>query len=219
MNRTAFIVAHSDDLELSCGGLLYKLNKKSLEFNLPIIIYTSDSAYRNYDGRWGRTLRQVKEETNKSLEIYGIKNWQIDVLHYPTKSVPYDSEIIERINRILDEMEIDTIITHNPDDSHLDHSNTAKSALTAGRRIPNFYTFEPIFPARSLSLFQPQMYIDISGEPYEAKIKSLMIHESQFKKYGKKWIDSVDSLSRLRGIQCNCERAECFTVIRQKLEI
>jgi LmbE family N-acetylglucosaminyl deacetylase len=115
-------------------------------------------------------------------------------------------------------MQIDTVFTHSPSDTHSDHSNTGKAAFTAARRLPNLFTFEPVFPAQLSTIFQPNTYIDIS-DIYHKKVNALKAQKSQYKKYGKQWIDAVDALSRLRGIECGVERAECFTTIKHRLEL
>lgn len=211
MKKIAIIIAHADDEVLSMGGTILKYKDAN-----PIIIHTTDSVYTDYHGRVHRTPEEAHIETYESLLALGVMPEQIENLGYRTKEVPYNSEIVEKIDKILNYYKIDTVFTHNPDDSHNDHANTAKAVFSACRRLPNLLTFEPVFPANSLSLFQPRLYIDIS-DTYSDKIFSLKLHTSQYKKYGQKWIDSVDALSRIRGIESGVERAEAFCVVKMRI--
>lgn len=214
MKNIAIVIAHSDDEILSMGGTLFKLRDKN-----PIIIYTSKSAYNTFTGQIERTEEETEIETDQALISLGFNPTNKICLNYPTKYVPYNSEIIEKLDKLFHDYNITTVFTHAIDDTHSDHANTARAVLTAARRINSIFTFEPIFPANSISLYQPKTYIDISGQPYERKILALLQHVSQVKKYGQVWLDSVDALSRIRGIEINKERAECFCCIKQELDI
>jgi LmbE family N-acetylglucosaminyl deacetylase len=211
MKNVCLIISHVDDEILSCSGIIAKID------NLHII-YTSSSDYMDFDGTIQRTKEESKKERIESLKKLNKRLPVIYDLDYPTKCVPYNSEIIEKIDRILRENNIDTVFTHSPSDTHSDHSNTGRAVFTAARRIPNLYIFEPVFPAQLSTIFQPNTYIDIS-DIYNKKISALKAQQSQYKRYGKKWLDSVDALSRLRGIESNCMRAECVTTIKQRIEL
>jgi LmbE family N-acetylglucosaminyl deacetylase len=216
MKNIAFIAAHSDDNELSAGGLIYKLYQAQKNV---YIIHTSTSDYKNFQGETHRTREEVEFETQESMKVLGVPEENIFCLGYPTKFVPYNSEIIEKIDRICTEYNIDTVFTHPADDSHHDHANTGKAVLSAGRRLPNIFNFEPVFPANSRQIFNPNWYVDISGDAYNQKVRALERHTSQAMKYGKKWFDSIDALSRLRGCEIDVYRAECFTVLKRKAEL
>lgn len=213
MKNIAIVSAHIDDELLSCSGIITKTRPENL-----ILIYTSKSDYIDLDGTVYRTIEQAQTERLSSLqELCKYLPIIID-LNYETKHVLYNSEAIEKVDTIFRKYQIDTVFTHSPSDTHSDHSNTGRIAFTASRRIPNLFTFEPIFPAQLSTIFQPNIYIDIS-EIYDKKIKALKLQKSQYTRYGQKWLDSIDALSKLRGIECMVDRAECFTVIKYKMEL
>lgn len=211
--RIAIVVAHSDDAEISMGGTISKYRD-----NEPIIIHTSDSVYTNFNGEVHRTKEEVEEEMYNGLKELGVLEGNVFNLGYVTKWVPSDSNIIEKIDEIFHQMSITHVFTHPLNDTHSDHANTAKAVFTAARRIPNLFTFEPIWPAATISLFQPQTFIDISDH-YINKLNAMLMHKSQHEKYGQIWVDSIDALSRMRGIEIGVERAEAFTCIKQKMEL
>lgn len=217
MKNIAFIAAHSDDCELGAGGLIYSLahtpGKKVY------VIHTSTSDYTNFKGESHRTPTEAHLETMDAMRVLGVPDDNILCLGYPTKMVPYSSEIIEKIDRLLCEYDIDSVFTHAADDSHHDHANTGKAVLSAARRLNNIFNFEPVFPANSRQIFNPNWYVDISGEAYTQKVRALERHTSQVMKYGQKWFECVDALSRLRGYEINVQRAECFTVLKRKAEL
>jgi LmbE family N-acetylglucosaminyl deacetylase len=214
MKNIAICVAHADDELLSCSGIISRV----AAYNL-VLVYASKSDYVDLDGTVYRTHKQVIDERLLSLTCLCQGNFPSIVdLGYDTKAVPYSSKIIEELDNIFRIYNIDTVFTHSPDDTHHDHANVGKATFTAARRIPNLFTFEPIFPAQGITLFHPNIYLDISNT-YENKINALKAQKSQYEKYGKKWLDAIDALSRLRGIESGVERAECFSVIKHKMEL
>ena len=127
MNNVIVIGSHFDDIELSAGGTIALLSKK---YNI-IAIVTSLSDYADYEGNIIRTETQARIEGEKGLLTLGVK--EIYRLNYQTKKIPYNSTIIEDLNKIIDLYAPELIIIPWINDTHPDHSNTAKSAISASR--------------------------------------------------------------------------------------
>jgi LmbE family N-acetylglucosaminyl deacetylase len=208
----AIIGSHFDDIELSMGGTLYLLTKN--KHNV-IAIITSQSDYSDYSGVILRTKEQAIKEGMRALHYLGVKI--IYCLNFPTKDVPCNSDIIEKINWILDKNKIDIIYTHSLDDKHPSHYNTSKATIAAARYYKNIIMYEPLHPSNLHISFQPLLYVNIS-ESFNAKINSLKLHKSQYRKYTN-WKDLIHSLARLRGIELGVKYAEAFQPLKMEYKI
>lgn len=206
------IGAHYDDLELSCGGTLANFCKKGYEVFINVV---TASDYTSYNGTILRDKYESEKEGIKGLTILGIRDYKIKNLGFKTKEVPFNHQLIEMINRSIDNIKPDLVISHSLNSSHQDHANTAKCVMAAARYQKNLWMFEPVYPDKMHNVpFHPVIYIDITNT-LDLKIKSLEAHTSQYKKYPQ-WGDLVISLARLRGIENKCQYAEVFEPIKME---
>ncbi len=200
--------AHADDVEIGCGGTVARHVEKGDNVTLLVM---AESSYTHYNGTVLRTLEEGEVEERSAAKVLGAK---LINLGFETKSVPYSSESIEAINKIIDDYNIDTIYTHWYHDTHQDHSRTTQSVISAGRYVRNILVYEPEYPAgRSYLGFWNQYYVDITST-FEMKMDSLKCHESQVKKYGDSFLEVVEARARHRGYEIGTRYAECFEVLR-----
>jgi len=206
------IGSHGDDLELSVGGTLAKFIKEGHEVFVNIVTV---SDYTSYSGEILRDKYEAAKENINGLKKLGIKEYKIKCLGYETKKVPFDSQLIEIINRSIDNIKPNLIISHHLSSSHQDHINTAKSVMAAARYQKNVWMFEPTYPDKMHNVpFHPIIYVDIS-DTFNLKLESLKEHVSQYKKYPY-WNTLITSLAQLRGIENKCIYSECFEPIKME---
>ena len=209
------IGAHADDIEIGCGGTLAKAIKNGYSVKVVIV---SDSVGNNYDGTILRTKEEVKTEILSAIKKLGIKKEDLIILKFPNKDVPYNSKIVESLNKIMDEYSPDLILTHWTFDTHQDHRNTALATISAARNHNNILMYEPFPPSgRSYIAYKPQVYIDIT-ENISNKIESIKAHKSQLNRYGRDWTESIEGRARMRGFESKVKYAETFELVRYKLE-
>lgn len=201
------IGAHFDDIELGCGGSLVKHVKN--EDNVCMYVLT-DSEYDDYNGRIMRTKEAALEEGKNAASILGVDNLICEELK--TKELQYSVDLIERINKVMDELNIDLVYTHWVHDVHQDHSAVGRATLNAARHVPRILMYRSNWYATNAQ-FNANFFIDIS--PYlETKIKALKAHKTEYQKFGGKWIDFVKHQNRNSGIEMEVEYAEAFEVIK-----
>jgi len=206
--RIAAIGAHIDDIEIGCGGTLAKATRNGHSVQM---IVMCDSAYTSFDGKVLRTVEEAIEEGKLAAQLLGVED--LIVLDFAIKDVPYNSATVESLDRELSEFKPDLILTHWPFDTHQDHRNTALATISAGRYINNILMYEPFPPSgRSYHPFRPQVYFDVS-ETIDKKINALRKHESQYKKYGEKWIESILGRAKMRGFDSFVNYAEAYEVV------
>ena len=200
--------AHADDIEIGCGGTVARHVRRG---DNVILLVMAESSYTDYKGRVLRSIEEGIGEEESAAKVIGAK---LINLGFKTKKVPYSSESIEAINRVIDDYCIDTIYTHWYHDTHQDHKRTTQSVLSAGRYVKNILMYEPEYPAgRSYLGFRNQYYVDISST-LNTKMEALKCHVSQVKKYGDSFLEAIEARARHRGYEIGNKYAECFEVIR-----
>src|SRR5574341_1379383 len=150
--------AHPDDVEIGCGGTA-ALHAK--EGDRVYILIMAKPFYADYRGDVLRSEKEGELEEKDGAKVLG---GQLMNLGFENKNVPYSSESVEAINKIIDDYKIDTIYTHWYHDTHQDHVRTTQSVIAAGRYVRNILMYEPEYPAgRSYLGFRNQYYVDITS--------------------------------------------------------
>ena len=109
--------AHLDDIEIAAGGTLAKAIDYGHEVKALIM---SRSGYTNREGSVQRTDEDAVKEGICALHILGIQN--IEILEFPTKDIPFESEIVNAIDICISGYNPDIIFTHHPFDTHQAHA-------------------------------------------------------------------------------------------------
>ncbi len=207
------IGAHLDDIEIACGGTLAKAIKAG---HVVRVLIMSKSGYTNKDGIVQRSDEQAVEEGVKALHTLGIT--EIEILDFPTKDIPFRSDVVNAIDVRIAAFNPDIIFTHHPFDTHQAHEGVAKASIAAARRMNTVFFYEPITPSgRSYVPFKPSLYVDIESTLC-MKIASLKCHKSEYNKFGAEdWIEGVRCRCGFRGYEIGKKYAEAFEVLRLEL--
>lgn len=207
------IGAHLDDIEIAAGGTLAKAVENGHEVKVLIM---SKSGYTNKEGQTQRSDDVAVEEGLRALHTLGIED--IEILDFPTKDIPFCSDVVNAIDLRMSEFDPDIIFTHHPFDTHQAHEGVAKASIAAARRKNTVFFYEPIQPSgRSYVAFKPVMYVDIE-QTIEKKIASLKCHESEYHKFGgEDWVEGVKCRCGFRGYEIGKKYAEAFEVLRLEM--
>ena len=209
-----FVVgAHLDDIELACGGTLAKAIKSGHEVKVVIM---SKSGYTNVNGEIQRKDDVAVQEGLNALHILGIND--IEILDFPTKDIPFHSDVVNAIDLRMSKFDPDIIFTHHPFDTHQAHMGVSQATIAAARRRNTVFFFEPITPSgRSYIPFKPHLYVDVS-DVIDFKIESLKAHVSEYNKFGAEdWIEGVRCRAGFRGYEIATKFAEAFEVLRLEM--
>ena len=204
--------AHLDDIEIACGGTLAKAIKNGHTVKVLIM---SKSGYTNKEGKMQRSDELAVEEGLNALHVLGIQD--IEILDFPTKDIPFASDVVTAIDVSMAAFDPDIIFTHWPFDTHQDHVAVGKSTISAARRYNTIYFFEPISPSgRSYVGFRPQVYVDIT-DVIDRKTAALDEHVTEKNKYGDYWTRGVEARAAFRGYEMGKMYGEAFEVLREEL--
>jgi LmbE family N-acetylglucosaminyl deacetylase len=191
--------AHPDDLEIGMGGTIAR--HASAGDRVVMAIATVPN---NRETRW-----RVAEH---AADVLGAELLMLDI---PPDELQHSRAIVQRFDKVLEQVEPDVIYTHWNSDSHQDHN--AVSMATIGATRANrcaVLMYEQTIPGGVVPWgFRAQSYVDISSW-MPMKMESIAMHKSQVRANGDLWVQGVRGRAMYRGYQMNVEYAEAFEVIK-----
>lgn len=225
--KILIVVAHPDDELLGLGATMYQLNKDySCETRVVIL----------GEGITSRADVRDLEASKRELEIHrrNIKDAQaaigygsVGIYDFPDNR--FDTvallDIIKVIEKEKKAFDPEVIFTHHGGDVNIDHQRTFEAVVTATRplkdeRVRLLVTFEtpsgtewraPTDPRH----FVPNMYISVSEEAIEAKIKGMESYEFEKRQYPHPRSPEALKIQAQRwGISVGTDFAEAFTIVR-----
>lgn len=181
-----FIGAHPDDCEVFGGGSAALFSKHGHQVKF-ISTTNGDAGHHMLSGE--ALVARRSKESIKAARALGV-SYEILDKHdgHLITDLPGRNLIIEKIRG----WQADIVVTHRPYDYHPDHRYTSQMVQDAAylvmvphivrhipplRKNPIFLYFQDNF--QRPCPFQPHIAIDI-GQTYEAKMKALYAHDSQF---------------------------------------
>jgi LmbE family N-acetylglucosaminyl deacetylase len=190
--------AHSDDIEIGCGGTLLRLISEHSQLNVHWVVF----------GASGLRI----EEAQKSAEMFlvGTKERRIIIHQFRDGYFPYKgAEIKDRFEEMKDQISPDLIFTHYRRDLHQDHRLIEELTWNTFR---NHLILEYEIPKYDGDMGAPNFYIPFSEDIATKKLQHLSeCFGTQRSKY---WFtgDTFTSLMRLRGVESRSESkyAEAF---------
>jgi len=153
----------------------------------------------------------------KSGKILGISTFEfLDFPDMQLDSIP-QLEINKKLEKIIKQLNPKIVYTTPPNDLNLDHQKVFESTLVATRpmlsKVRRILCYE--LPGYKKTQFNPSTYVDISKE-FVYKIKAFHCYKSEIKKFPHpRSIESIENLSKLRGIESGLKHAESFSLIRE----
>jgi LmbE family N-acetylglucosaminyl deacetylase len=203
--RILAIGAHPDDIEFGCGGTLIKYARQGHEI---LLLVMTDGA----GGGDAATRRGEQEAPARILRASKVF-WG----EYPDTAISLDRVLIQRVERIIQEVQPEFILVHYADDTHQDHRHLSTSTMTATRYSRNVLFYE----GPTTQNFSPSVFVDIASV-LEDKVASLQAHGSQVCKTNIEGLSIVDiarSSAHFRGIQGRVRDAEGFVPLRLFINI
>ncbi len=224
-NVVLSVLAHPDDAEFLCGGALIRL--RSLRWEVHIATMTpGDCGSAEYTADEIARIRRAEGAAAAAV---------IGATYHCVESrdllVAYNEPQLRAVTRLLRQVKPTIVITHSPQDYHLDHEMTSMLTRAAAfaapvplfdpgdlsplDHIPHLYYCDPLeghdIFGRDLP---PAFYIDISGT-IETKAEMLACHASQrnwlIKHHGvDNYIDSMRAWSAQRGRERGVAYAEGY---------
>lgn len=185
--RLLFLGAHSDDIEIGCGGTALRLFAERPDAAVTWVVFGGI-------GPRGEEARASAAELLRGLERPEIRTFE-----FPDSFFPAHAADLKRHFEALKAFEPDVVFTHCRHDLHQDHELVAKLSWNTFR---DHLVLEYEIPKYDADLKQPNVFVPLSAEACRAKTAHLSKHfESQ---RSRDWFDDelFLGLLRIRGAEC-----------------
>ena len=187
IRRVLCLGAHSDDIEIGCGGTILRLLGDSDRIEVCWVVLSSNAD----------RAREARRSANSFLK--GAHKKTILVKSFRDGFLPYmGAAVKESFEELKKSFSPDLIFTHFRDDLHQDHRlvceltwNTFRSHLILEYEIPKY----------DADLRQPNFFVPLSDRIRRRKIQGLMRYFGTQR--NKHWFsaDLFQGLMRLRGVE------------------
>jgi LmbE family N-acetylglucosaminyl deacetylase len=198
--RILCLGAHSDDIEIGCGGTILELlrTRRDLEFHWVVFSSGQD--------------REREARRSAAFFLKGAAASHVTILDFRNSFFPYEGvQIKEFFEDLKTRLSPDLILTHTRDDLHQDHRVINQFSWNTWR---NHLILEYEIPKYDGDLGRPNFFVPFDRKICDRKIRHLM---SCFKtQRNKHWFspDTFQGLMRIRGLEANSHGkfAEAFYV-------
>ena len=199
--------AHSDDIEIGCGGTLLHLAELHPELEVVWVVLSA--------------TRERADEARASAEAFAgsVASLRVIVEDFRDKYFRHDGEAMRELFEFLQsQIDPDVILTHRRGDSHQDHRFVCELTWNTFR---NNLILEYEIPKYDGDLSSPNLFVPIAPELAERKIETILrCFESQRQRH---WFteDLFMAMLRLRGMEANSPTrlAEAFTCRKAVLDL
>lgn len=189
--------AHSDDIEIGCGGTLLQFKKSFPRLRFHWVVFSA--------------LGARGPEAAKAAELFtsGCER-QIVLKEYRDGFLPYGaSEVKEFFEELKGQVSPDLIFTHWQGDAHQDHRLLSDLTWNTFR---NHLILEYEIPKYDGDMGRPNLFVPLEAPLNENKVDYLF--EAFVSQRAKRWFDRETflGLMRIRGMECNAASgfAEAF---------
>ena len=208
--KVLFIGAHFDDIELGCGGTAARMVS---EGHIVSAIVVTDSGYSDSNGVTVRDANVARYEGIQGLNSLGIK--QIHEIGIKTGLVTYGLDLIQKMERIIVEVNPSLVFTHWTEDVHQDHSAIGQATLNVCRKTRSILMYRSNW-YRSLHSFSPRVFVDTTSF-FEIKRKAINCHVSEVTKFGSDWVRFIEAQDISIGMEFGYDYGEAFEPVKLDL--
>ena len=179
--------AHSDDIEIGCGGTILRLAEEHSGCEIHWVVFSANGV------RVQEVQRAAALFAGSALKGPLLKDFRDGFM-------PFLGGEVKAVFEELKEVSPDLIFTHNRDDAHQDHRFLAELTWNTFR---DHLILEYEIPKYDGDLGRPGVFVPLDSELCEKKVQYLM--DTFASQRSKRWFqaDTFFSILRLRGIECN----------------
>ena len=190
--------AHSDDIEIGCGGTLLRLLAERPGSSVDWVVLSSDEQ------------REAEARASAAEFLSAAASSTVWVQKFRESFFPAAwLEIKEFFAQLRRATEPDLVLCHRQNDRHQDHRVVAELTWNTFR---DHLIWEYEIPKYEGDLGQPNLFVPLSAAQAERKVQLLMTHFATQR--GRTWFrpDTFHGLMSIRGVECAAPdgRAEAF---------
>ena len=188
--------AHSDDIEIGCGGTILKLIRERPGIEFHWLVFSASTERR----------REARKSAGEFLK--GATEPRIQVANFRESYFPDQwASIKDALEALKKKFEPHLVFTHFRDDRHQDHRVISDLAWNTFR---NHLILEYEIPKYDGDLGHPNVFVPLSEQLCNAKVSAILRHFAT--QASKHWFtkDTFMSMLRIRGVECAASHAEAF---------
>lgn len=180
--------AHSDDIEIGCGGTILRLIQQYPDCQIHWVVFSANGVR--------------KSEAERAAELFaGSRLDRVFLKEFQDGFMPFQgTEVKSCFEELKQTITPDLILTHQRRDAHQDHRLLSNLTWNTFR---NHFILEYEIPKYDGDLGQPSVFVPLEREICKRKIDYLMdAFESQ---RSKAWFQesTFQAIMRLRGMEAN----------------
>lgn len=192
------IGAHSDDIEIGCGGTVLKWLSTYTQVEVTWVVLCASG------------LRAIEARSSANALLREAKQANLVLCDFRDGYLPAQfTEVKKRFEELKTNERPDVILTHCLEDRHQDHRLVAELTWQTFR---DHLIFEYEIPKYEGDLGQPNFFVPLSASVGECKVQHLIHHFGSQR--SKTWfrLETFSGLMHLRGIECRADSgyAEAF---------
>jgi LmbE family N-acetylglucosaminyl deacetylase len=180
--------AHSDDIEIGCGGTLLRLLAERPGTRVHWVVFSAD------DEREGEARASAADFLSDAGSV------DVVVHRFRESYFPYvAAEIKDAFEELKATVVPDIVLTHRRDDDHQDHRTLAQFTWNTFR---NQLILEYEIPKYEGDLGQPNVFVPLEQSVVDRKVELLMRHFGTQR--SKTWFrpETFHGLMAVRGVEC-----------------
>lgn len=179
--------AHSDDIEIGCGGTVLTLLERHPGARVHWVVFSAR----------GERADEARAAAKRFLAGAGAA--EVTLHTFRDGFFPAEFTAIKEVFEGLKAVKPDLVLTHRRADHHQDHRTLSELAWNTFR---SHLVLEYEVPKYDPDLGNPNLFVPLEREAAEAKVAALMAHFGSQR--SRVWFtpDTFLGLMRLRGVQC-----------------
>lgn len=181
--------AHSDDIEIGCGGTILRLQQDYPGCVFHWVVFSAS----------GVRAEETKSAASRIVEASFLRGPEVKA--FQDGYLPFAGAEVKAVFEDLKQsISPDLIFTHHRKDAHQDHRMLADLTWNTFR---DHLILEYEIPKYDGDLGQPNVFVPLTAEVSEKKVQ--VIVDTFHSQRSKRWFrsDTFFSLMRLRGMECN----------------
>lgn len=207
MENILIVGAHFDDAELGAGGTAAKLAAEGKNvYKLTLTDNVTKFEAMNINVAY-ESSRQQSAKACEALRIKEITDFE----PIECSKLEYTQEVMQRVEKIIFDLNIDTIFMHFNADMNTDHVAASRICLTAGRHCKNIIQFQSNGYVLE-NVYYPTFFVDIS-DFVEQKKAALACYGSEHNRFDSLFEITIDR-NRVWGYSNKVKYAEGFNIIK-----